>query len=115
MQVRVTENRILIEPMENKELSDGGIYVGMPTTTFVQGSDKAKQITHGKVVAVGPGKRHPRTGIRLPMGVEVGQYVAFSDTCHRPSGMGDDTIVIKDDDVMLVSDEPIEHCELVYN
>jgi len=115
MQVRMLDNRILVEPIPNKELSEGGIYTGMPTTTFVADRDKTQQITHGKVVAVGPGKPHPRTGNRRPTGIKVGQYIAFSDTCHRPAGTGGDLIVLKDDDVMFISDEPFEHVEFLYH
>lgn len=112
-EVNMTDNRILIDPAKNQELSNGGIYVGMPTTTFTQHAGKDEQITHGKVVAVGPGKRHPKTGVRLPMDVKPGDYVAFSDTCHRPAGI-EDYIVIRGDDVALISDEPFNHVEVNY-
>ena len=115
MQVEMLDDRILIEPMANQDHSAGGIYTGMPTTTFTQDKDKDTQITHGKVLSVGPGKRHPKTGVRLPVGVEPGQYVCFSDTCHRSAGINDeDWIVIRGGDVALVSDEPFEHCEILY-
>lgn len=115
IEIRMTDDRILIEPMRNSELSDGGIYTGRPTTTFTQHTGSDEQITHGKVVSVGPGKRHKRTGVRLPVGVEEGQYVVFSDTCHRPAGVPEtDWIVIRGDDVALVSEEPIENCEVLY-
>ena len=112
-EIRMMDNRVLIEPCHNSELSDGGIYTGKPKTTFTQHAGKDEQICHGKVVAVGPGKRHPKTGVRLPVGVEVGQYVAFSDTCHRPAGI-EDYIVIKNDDIALISDEPFRHVEVMY-
>lgn len=111
--VRMTSNRILIEPHRNSELSDGGIFTGRPTTTFTQHAGKDEQICSGKVLAVGPGKRHERTDALLPIGVEVGQYVAFSDTCHRPFGV-EDYIVIRNDDVMLISDEPFNNVEVLY-
>ena len=111
--VTMMDDRILIDPMPNQELSDGGIYVGMPATTFTQHDGKDKQTTHGRVIEVGPGKCHKKTGARLPVGVEPGQYVCFSDTCHRPAGV-EDYIVIRSDDVALVSDEPFTHCEVKY-
>ena len=112
-EIRMTDNRILIKPHQNSEFSDGGVFTGRPTTTFTQHAGKDEQICSGKVLAVGPGKRHPKTGVRLPMGVEVGQYVAFSDTCHRPAGV-EDYIVIKNDDVALISDEPFKNVEVLY-
>jgi len=115
VEIRMTDDRILVDPMENREFSDGGIFVGEPTTTFHQGDGNARQITHGRVVAVGPGRAHKRTGVRLPVGVEVGEYVSFSDTCHRPAGIPDgEYVVIRGGDVALVSDEPFEHVEVLY-
>lgn len=112
--VRMTENRILIDPGVNQDHSDGGIFVGDPTTTFTQTGRPEVQITHGQVVSVGPGKVNKR-GIRHPVAVEPGQYVAFSDTCHRHAGIPDkDYIIIQEDDVALVSDEPFNHVEVMY-
>lgn len=113
--IQMMDDRILIDPVRNPELSQGGVYTGRPTTTFTQHEGADEQITQGKVIAVGPGKRHPRTGVRLPMDVEPGEYVVFSDTCHRPAGISDkDWVVIRGGDVALVSDKPFDRCEVVY-
>ena len=113
--VKMMNNRVLVEPQHNSELSDGGIYTGEPTTTFTQHAGKDRQVCMGKVISVGPGKRHPKTGVRLPTGLKPGDYVAFSDTCHRPAGVqGKDWITLRDNDVMFVSDKPIEHCSVIY-
>ena len=101
--IRMLDDRILIEPDEHSDL-EGSIYVGKPTTTFVQDADKAEQVCSGKVVSVGPGRRHKKTGRRMPLDVKVGDYVSFSDTCHKPC---DDYLVIREADVMGKSNEPI--------
>lgn len=109
----MTQNRLLVKPQRNSDLSGGGVYTGRPATTFTQHAGKDEQICTGQIMAMGPGKRHKKTGALLPMDVEVGQHVAFSDTCHRATG-DDDLIYLTTDDVMLVSDEPINHCEVMY-
>jgi co-chaperonin GroES (HSP10) len=106
------DDRILIEPHENSEINQGGvIYVGQATTTFTPDVDKAKQVCMGRVVAVGPGKRHPKTGRRHPPEVTAGEYVAFSDTCHRPI---DDYFVIREGDIIGKSAKPIDHVQVNY-
>lgn len=113
--MQMLDNRVLIEPYQNPEL-ERGIYTGRAKTDFSAGygrpGETVEQITMGRVVSVGPGKRHKRTGNRIPTGLEVGDWVCFSDSCHRPAGV-QDFIVIRSDDVMLVSDEPIERCEIL--
>ena len=112
--IRMTSNRILIDPKRNSELTHG-IFTGRPTTTFTQHSGKDEQICTGKVLSIGPGKEHNKTGAILPTGVKIGQYVVFSDTCHRKAGTENkDLIVIRSDDVMVVSNEPFNHAEVLY-
>lgn len=99
--MRMIGNKILINPIRNSEYSEGGIYVDRPTTTFTQHSGKDEQICQGEVVSVNDG-----------LNVKKGDYVAFSDTCHRPAF--DDKIVIRDTDIMLISNEPFKHVEIKY-
>ncbi len=114
--IRVLDDRILIEPQENSEINPGGqVYVGRPTTTFTQEPGKAEQRCAGRVVAKGPGKAHHKTGKRYPPDVEIGDYVAFSDTCHRPLKDEDkEYLVIREGDVIGKSKQPIDHFEVVY-
>ena len=114
MKVRMLNNRVLVEPIRNPELSNGGVYTGVPTTTFVADRDKAEQVCMGKVIAVGPGKRQTKKGTRRPTGLEPGQFITFSDTCHRPAGVKD-YIVLRDDDVMFVTDELPKRLEFIYH
>lgn len=111
----MTSNRLLIEPIKNSEFSGGGIYTARPKTTFTQHAGSDEQICTGKVVSIGPGKEHKKTGAIMPTGVKINQYVVFSDTCHRNAGAENkDLIVIRSDDVMVVSDEPFHHAEVLY-
>ena len=116
MPVRMLENRILIDPQHNSEINpDGVVYLGRPSTTFCQGDGHEEQVCMGRVVAKGPGKAHRKTGRRHAPDVEIGEYVAFSDSCHRPMKDGDDDfVVIREDDIIGKSKEPIEHFEVFY-
>ena len=112
--MRMLDNRVLIKPHQNPD-TERGIYTGRAKTAFSNGygrpGERVEQITTGQVVSVGPGKMSKKN-VRLPTGVNIGDYVAFSDSCHRPAGV-EDLIVIRSDDVMLVSDEPITRCEII--
>lgn len=114
--IRMLDNRILIEPMHNSEINpEGVVYLGKPTTTFCQGEGSEEQVCMGRVVSVGPGKAHRKTGRRLPPDVEPGEYVAFSDSCHRPASDGENEyVVIREDDIIGKSAEPLQHFEVVY-
>lgn len=48
-----------------------------------ESSTGANRGTQAKVLAVGPGKRHPNTGVRLPMQVQLGDTVII--TKHQNS------------------------------
>jgi co-chaperonin GroES (HSP10) len=109
--IRMLDDRILIEPQENSDINhDGVVFVGKPTTTFVADADKANQICAGRVVSVGPGKRHKKTGRRMPLDVIEGDFVSFSDTCHKSY---DEYLVIREADIMGKSNEPIT-AQVVY-
>ena len=117
MIAEMLNDRVLIEPHVNPDTSESGIYTGRIKTGFTTGyrnanpGGMAEQITTGRVVSVGPGKLSKKN-VRLPTGLKPGDYVAFSDSCHRPAGI-EDFIVIRSDDVMLVSDQPISSCEIL--
>jgi co-chaperonin GroES (HSP10) len=112
--IRVLSDRVLVEPVENDEINPGGVvYVGLPETTFTTEVGKVKQVCSGKVISVGPGKRNPKTGKRRAPEVGIGDYVAFSDTCHRPFGEKD-YIVIREQDIVGISKQPIGHVSVNY-
>ncbi len=117
--VAILGDRIVVAPIRNSEFSDGGIWTGEPTTTFAgrHGNHvgKTSQICMGVVVAVGSGKRHLKTGKRVPLDVRVGQYITFSDSCHRPVRINDqDLVYLREGDVMTIADEAPDHVSLIY-
>jgi len=105
-------DRILVKPVQNSELSMGGIFTGQATTTFVADKDKAVQITVGEVLAVGQGV-YNKKGKRRPPDVPIGSIVTFSDTCGVPVKDDDDYLLIREQDVVGFMDKPTT-VELVY-
>ena len=101
--IRMLDDRVLIDPDESSDL-DGRIYVGKPTTTFCADVGRINQVCSGRVVSVGPGRRHKKTGRRMRLDVVVGDYVTFSDTCHKPA---EEYLIIREADIMGKSDSPI--------
>ena len=101
--IRMLDDRILIDPDETSDM-DGRVYVGKPTTTFCADADRINQVCSGRVVSVGPGRRHKKTGRRMRLDVVVGDYVTFSDTCHKPA---EEYLIIREADIMGKSDSPI--------
>lgn len=101
MKMRMINDRVLIKPIRNSEYSEGGIFIDRATTTFTKHSGSDEQLCQGEVVE-----------INSDSSVKKGDYVAFSDTCHRPAF--DDMIVIRNNDVMLISNEPFKHVEIKY-
>ena len=66
MRFRPTQDYILVLPIERKQSE---------TLAVVSGEKN----TRGKVVAVGPGKKNPKTGRIKPLDVKVGDVIAFGD------------------------------------
>jgi len=67
MKLRPIDDRVVIEPMESEEITEGGIV--LPDTA----KEKPAQ---GKIMAVGPGRLH-RKRDRLPPSVKVGDVVIY--------------------------------------
>ncbi len=65
--VRPTEDRVLVKPVEKETKTESGIY--LPE------SSKERPV-HGKVVAVGPGKRL-ENGKRAEMSVKKGDTIVY--------------------------------------
>ena len=111
--MQLLRNRILVKPYENSELSHGGVYTGVATTTFTPEDGKKKQQTVGEVISVGKGI-YSKKGKRRPPDTPIGSYVTFSDTCGKKVKINDeDLLVITENDVMFFMDEPTT-VELVY-
>ena len=101
--IKPTQDRVLVKVIPNSDMSEGGIYKGMATTTFAQDRDKAVQQTVGRVVAVGEGKYNAR-GKRRPPDAPIGSIVSFSDTCGVK--IDDDHLMIKEASIAFFMDEP---------
>jgi len=69
MNIKPTSDRVLIEPVEEEEKTESGIF--LPQTA------KKKEPEQGKVMAVGPGRR-TEEGEVLPMEVKKGDKVLFN-------------------------------------
>ncbi len=69
MEIKPISDHILIEPVEEEEKTESGIF--LPQTA------KKKEPEQGKVVAVGPGQR-TKEGKVLPMEVKEGDTVLFN-------------------------------------
>jgi len=95
MSIRPLHDRIVVERMEEEELSPGGIVI----------PDAAKEKpSQGKVVAVGDGKILDN-GQRQPMDVKVGDKILFGKYAGNEVKLdGNEYVVMREDDVMAVID-----------
>lgn len=69
-EVRLTHDRVLIQPIE-EDKTHGGIYIP---------ESAREKPCFGLVVAVGPGRRDEKTGIRKPMMSKVGDTIVYDRT-----------------------------------
>ena len=89
-------NRVVIEPLEQEEMTAGGIV--LPETA----KEKPQK---GKVVAVGPGERD-EDGERIPMDVKEGDPVLFA----KYSGTeiktdGKKLLILRESDLLAIVQE----------
>ena len=93
MSLRTLQDRILVERVEEKEQTKGGIII--PDTA------KEKPI-EGKVISAGKG-RVAEDGSRLPMEVAVGDRVLFSKYGGTEVKIdGNEYLIMRQDDVLGV-------------
>ena len=69
MNLKPLDDRIVVQPNEAEQTTASGLVI--PDTA----KEKPQQ---GKVLAVGPGKRAENSGELIPLGIEVGQTVLYS-------------------------------------
>ena len=98
-------NNILVKVKEAVSETTGGIYI----------PDNAKERpTEGTVVAAGPGRVHPETGIQLNLAVNVGDNVIYGKYDGTELKYNDvNHQLIKDDDVLLKYKGPVATLENV--
>lgn len=89
MNLQPLNDRIVVLPVEVKDVTDGGIHL------VVSAKEKPSR---GTVVAVGPGKRSEQ-GVRISMDVNVGDLVIYGKYAGTEV---DGFILIRSDDVLAV-------------
>jgi chaperonin GroES len=86
--------RVIIEPIEQEEVTSGGII--LPETA----KEKPQE---GKVLAVGPGDRNEHTGERVPMDLKVGDKILFAKYSGTEIKMdGRKLLILRESDILAV-------------
>ena len=86
--------RVIIEPIEQEEVTAGGII--LPETA----KEKPQE---GKVLAVGPGDRNEQTGERVPMDLKVGDKILFAKYSGTEIKMdGKKLLILRESDILAV-------------
>ncbi len=91
MNLKPLSNKIVIEPLEQEKVTASGIM--LPENA----SDKS---THGKVIAVGPGKRNEKGEI-IPMSVTIGNIIVYKKYGPDEVEINGQKYVIGDEDDIL--------------
>jgi chaperonin GroES len=93
MKIRPLADRVLVEPLEEKEVKKGGIVI----------PDSAKEKPQeGKVIAVGPGKLD-EDGKKIPMTVKKGDRVLMPKYGGAEIKIDDKTYqIVREDDILGV-------------
>lgn len=85
--------RVIIEPIEQEEMTAGGII--LPETA----KEKPQE---GNVLAVGPGDRDDK-GVRVPMDVQVGDKVLFAKYSGTEIKMdGKKLLIMRESDLLAI-------------
>jgi chaperonin GroES len=85
--------RVIIEPIEQEEMTSGGII--LPETA----KEKPQE---GNVLAVGPGDRDEK-GTRIPMDVKVGDKVLFAKYSGTEVKMdGKKLLIMRESDLLAI-------------
>jgi len=95
-ELRPLGNRVVVEPIEQEEMTPGGIV--LPETA----KEKPQQ---GKVLAVGPGERDEK-GHRIPLDVKVGDRVLFAKYAGTEVKIdGKKLLILRESDILAVIEE----------
>ncbi len=93
LQLKPLGNRIVVEPLEQEEVTPGGIV--LPETA----KEKPQQ---GVVLSVGPGDRDDK-GQRIPMDVAVGDKVLFAKYSGTEIKVdGKKLLILRESDVLAI-------------
>ena len=86
-------NFVLVRTKDTLEATDGGIL--LPDQSI-------ERPTEGEVVAAGPGKLHPHTGVRITNPVTAGDSVLFGKFDGHDMSYNEEAVtMIRDDDILL--------------
>jgi chaperonin GroES len=93
MKIRPLADRVLVEPLEEKEVKKGGIVI----------PDSAREKPQeGKVIAVGPGKLD-EDGKKIPMTVKKGDRILMPKYGGTEVKIDDKTYqIVREDDILGV-------------
>ncbi len=85
--------RVIVEPIEQEEMTAGGII--LPETA----KEKPQE---GKILAAGPGERDDK-GVRIPMDLKVGDRVLFAKYSGTEIKMdGKKLLIMRESDILAV-------------
>ncbi|HSB73332.1 MAG TPA: co-chaperone GroES [Candidatus Methylomirabilis sp.] len=91
--IRPLQDHLLVKRIEEKESKRGGIII--PDTA----KEKPQE---GEVIAVGPGKLN-KQGLRVPMGVKVGDRILFGKYSGSEVTVADEEhLIMREEDVLGV-------------
>ena len=93
MSLKPLGNRVVIEPIEQEEMTAGGIV--LPETA----KEKPQK---GKILSVGPGDRDDE-GKRIPMDVKEGDTVLFAKYSGTEIKMdGKKVLILRENDILAI-------------
>ncbi|MGF1505068.1 MAG: co-chaperone GroES [Chloroflexi bacterium] len=96
MNLKPLGDRVVIEPVEQEERTQSGLYI--PETA----KEKPQQ---GKIIAVGPGRRD-EDGERIDMDVEVGQTVLYAKYAGTEFKIdGNKLLILKETDILAIVEQ----------
>ena len=85
-------SRVVIKALEREEITKSGIV--LPDTA----KEKPQE---GRVLAVGPGDRHPDTGQRIPVELKEGDRVLFQKYAGTEFKLdGDELLILSEKDIL---------------
>jgi chaperonin GroES len=95
LKLRPLADRLVVEPIEQEEITASGIYV--PDTA----KEKPQE---GKVLAAGPGRKDDE-GKRIPMDVAEGDRVLYAKYAGTEVKLGDKKyLILKESDILAILD-----------
>jgi len=93
MKLKPLGGRVIVEPIEQEEMTAGGII--LPETA----KEKPQE---GKILAAGPGERD-EAGERIPMEVQVGDKVLYAKYSGTEVKMdGKKLLILRESDILAV-------------